>query len=166
MTESDKPIEAVPAEDVEVISDKDIDKPQKDIPIETLVSLRNKGLSFEQIARITGCCKQNVHQRLESIGYSKERLENFKESRADVFAFMQSKLLNSIDNAAIQKMQPYQRIIGTGILYDKERLERGQSTGIIDITTTIRSIEDLSAREKILEAQFRELTEKKKSKAK
>lgn len=153
MAKSDKPIEDVGG---------DIDRPQKDIPIETIISLRNKGLSLDQIAKITGCCKQNVHQRLESVGfgYSRERIGNFKESRADIFAFIQSKLLNSLDDAEIKKLNPYQRIIGTGILYDKERLERGQSTEIIDVTHTINSIEELSNREKILEAEYRLLKQR------
>lgn len=88
MTEnkSDETIKAIPTEDVEVIPPgKNVDKPQKDIPIETLISLRNKGHTLEEIAKIVNCCKQNVHQRLEAIGYSKERVENFKENRADVF---------------------------------------------------------------------------------
>ena len=152
---------AIPDEDVEVIPPgKDVDKPQKDIPLETLISLRNKGHSLEEIAKIVKCSKQNVQQRLESFGYSKERVENFKENRADVFAFLQSKILNSIVDAEIEKLNPYQRIVGASILYDKERIERGQSTGRIDIHHVTGSIERLSAQEKILEARYRLFTGK------
>lgn len=158
---SNEIIKAIPIKDDEVNPPgKNVDKPQKDIPIETLISLRNKGHTLEEIAKIVNCCKQNVHQRLDAIGYSKERITNFKENRADVFAFMQSKLLNSIDDAEIKRLNPYQRIVGASILYDKERLEMGQSTARIDIYHVKKTIDQVIAQERILEARYRLLTGK------
>lgn len=153
--------ENIKPEDVKMISpSEDVDKKQKNIPIETLIALKNKGLTLEQIATLAKCSKQNVHQRLEAVGYNKQDLENFKESRADVFAFLQSKLINSIEHAEIKKLNPYQRIVGASILYDKERLELGKSTGRIDIHCVINQIESLTRQEQVLEARYRHLTSK------
>lgn len=163
MPENTKPedvIKTIPAEDVEVLPDRSIDRTQKDIPIETLIALKNKGLTLEQIAKIVKCSKQNIQQRLDAIGYNKQDLENFKETRADVFAFLQSKLINSIEHTKIKKLNPYQRIVGASILYDKERLELGKSTGRIDIHCVINQIESLTRQEQVLEARYRHLTSK------
>ena len=132
----------------------------KNIPIETIIDLRKKNLSIDQIAKIVGCNKSNIWARLEQVGYTPQTLDQFTTNRADIFAFVQSKLLNSLDADAIQKMQPYQRVIALSVLYDKERLERGKSTEIIDITHTISSINELSEREKILEAEYKVLRDK------
>ena len=135
----------------EIISpDCDIDRSHKNIPIETIIEYRNRGLSYTEIAKLTGCSRQNVQQRLETVEYSKEDIENFKKHRGDVFAFLQSKLINSIDSDAIKGMQPYQRIIGASILYDKERLEQGKSTGNINILEVSATIEDLQRQAEVL----------------
>jgi len=135
----------------EIISpDCDIDRSHKNIPIETIIEYRNRGLSYTEIAKLTGCSRQNVHQRLETVEYSKEDLDHFKKHRGDVFAFLQSKLLNSIDSDAIKGMQPYQRIIGASIMYDKERLEQGKSTGNINILEVTATIDDLQRQAEVL----------------
>ena len=135
----------------EIISpDCDIDRSHKNIPIETIIEYRNRGLSYTEIAKLTGCSRQNVQQRLETVEYSKEDIENFKKHRGDVFAFLQSKLINSIDSDAIKGMQPYQRIIGASILYDKERLEQGKSTGNINILEVTATIDDLQREADVL----------------
>ena len=121
----------------------DIDRSRKNIPIESIIEYRNRGLSYTEIAKLTGCSRQNVQQRLETVEYNKEDIENFKKHRGDVFAFLQSKLINSIDSDAIKRMQPYQRIIGASIMYDKERLEQGKSTGNINILEVSATIEEL-----------------------
>src|SRR3990170_5494193 len=110
----------------EIISpDCEIDRSHKNIPIETIIEYRNRGLSYMEIAKLTGCSRQNVQQRLETVEYSKEDLDHFKKHRGDVFAFLQSKLLN-IDMGEIKELNPYQRIVGASIMYDKERLEQGK----------------------------------------
>ena len=132
------------SKDIEIIKpDCDIDRSHKDIPIETIIEYRNKGLTYKEIGKLTGCSRQNIQQRLEIVEYSKEDLENFKKHRGDVFAFMQSKLINSIDLEEIKEMNPYQRIISTGILFDKERLQRGESTENIDVVAANLNIAEL-----------------------
>ena len=66
--------------------------------------------------------------------------EQFKEQRADVLAFYQQKLLNSLTDSDIKRMPPGSRLTGFGILYDKERLERGQSTDNIAVEALIEDL--------------------------
>lgn len=81
-----------------------------------------------QIADAVHCGRQLVHQVLQRYGIEANTLESFKEHRADILAGKQEAILNSIDTDAIKGMPVGQRIMSLGILYDKERLERGQST--------------------------------------
>ncbi len=129
-----------------ILPDCDIDKAPKGIKIESIIEYRNQGLSYGEIAKLTGCSRQNVQQRLEAAEYSKEDLENFKKHRGDAFAHFQSLLLNSLTPEAIKGMPPYQRIIGLSVLYDKERLERGKSTENINIAEVNASLSDLQKR--------------------
>jgi predicted DNA-binding protein YlxM (UPF0122 family) len=124
----DKEIIKINPEDIEIISPVSIDKNRKnkDIPIQTIIEYRNQGLSYGEIAKLTGCSRQNVQQRLDSVEYNKEDLANYKKHRADMFAFIQSKMLNSIDNEEIKRMPVAQRVLCTGILYDKEEKEGGK----------------------------------------
>ena len=123
-----------------------IDRTSKSIPIEIIIQYMSRGLNIVEVAKLCGCSKQNVQQRLKAVAFDKTDFENFKKSRGDVFAFIQSKLLNSIDSEEIKKMPVYQRVVSVGILYDKERLERGLATeridtfAVTDIVTAINSL--------------------------
>jgi predicted transcriptional regulator len=103
----------------------------KNIPIETITELRDKGLSCSQIAKIVGCSKVNVSLRLRYSGYNKGEIKTYKKNRADIFAWMQDKLLSSITEEDIKKTPVGSRILGVAQLYDKERLENDQSSANI-----------------------------------
>ncbi len=126
-----------------------IDRSHKNIKIETIIEYKNRGLGYSEIAKLTGCSRQNVEQRLKTVEYSKEDLENFKNHRKDVFAFLQSKLLNSIDAEEIKELNPLQRIIGAGILFDKEEKLQGTQERI-DTFALNASIEELERRKQEL----------------
>lgn len=119
------------------------DSSNKYIPIEDIIEYCNKGLSYREIGELLGCSKQNISQRLDAIGYAPERLKNFHKNRADIFSFLQSKILNSIDEDAIQKAPLNLKVVSAGILYDKERLERGKSSQNISIVEVQGSIKEL-----------------------
>jgi|GEM_PF-3382772 len=98
------------------------------ITLEEVVPLREKGLSYAQIGKLLGVSKQAVHQLFEKSDFDAGTVERFRKSRGSILAEKQRKLLNSIDDSEIKKMAPRDRILGFGILYDKERLETGRST--------------------------------------
>jgi len=130
------PDEIIPPNDV-------IDRRHKEIPIESIIEYMGKGLNLGEVAKICNCSKQNIQQRLKAVAFDKTDLENFKKRRVDMFAFIQSKLLNSIDLEELKKMPVYQRVVSASILYDKERLESGKSTSNINVAEVQGTIQDL-----------------------
>jgi hypothetical protein len=85
---------------------------------------------------MTGRSKQAVHQRLQPYKDAIENLPAFKENRADIFAIHQQRLLNSLTDDDIKRIPPGSRFTGVGILYDKERLERGESTANVSVLSS------------------------------
>ncbi len=118
------------------------------IPTETLYHYRKKGLSFADIGQLVGLTKQAVHQRLHKEGLADTSLQDFMATRADMFAATQRRILLSIDESVIKAAPLGARTLSVAQLYDKERLERGQSTenvsveGVVTrITTTLADYE-------------------------
>ena len=120
------------------------DTSPKGIPLEKIIELYTKGLSQSEIAKYFNCSRQAINARVSPYLEDLQALPDFKKFRADVLAFHQRRLLNSLDNESIQKASPFQRVGMFGILYDKERLERGESTenvSYIDMTRTRAQME-------------------------
>ena len=96
--------------------------------IETLV---NAGItSPTRIAEIVGVQPNAASYALKryNVQQNVEDLEQFKQHRAEIFAGKQAQILESIDNEDIKKAGLKDRMMALGIIYDKERLERGKST--------------------------------------
>jgi hypothetical protein len=103
----------------------------------------NHGLTYEQIAAIQGTSKQNIHRKIKHLLPTKET-DEYKNNRADILAHTQLRLIKALTDDKIKKMQPRDIIVSYGILYDKERLERGESTENVSIIT--QAISDLQAK--------------------
>ena len=84
--------------------------------------------TMRQLAKYTQSSVSTVHEVLQRYGITRNYIEEFKTNRADIFAGLQSRLISSISEQDIQKAPLGSRILAAAQLYDKERLERGQST--------------------------------------
>ena len=115
----------------------------KFIPIETLIEYANKGLSYPEVAKLVGCSPENVCQRFKTIDYTPERLKDYKKHRADILSHLGSQLINNISHEDIQKAPLGTKVLAYCQLYDKERLERGQSTEIVDLQSVSLDINQL-----------------------
>ena len=110
---------------------------------EKVKRLHAKGLSSAEIAPIVGVHQSTVWRYLDSIDAEKIELNKYKIHRADVFAGLQGKALSLqhkliehlqtdgvlealSDGAKVQLANSINNVFGTA--YDKERLERRQST--------------------------------------
>ena len=101
----------------------------KGIPLYDIIDcIENKNLSITDTAKLLNCTKSNVSERLSSAGYRPNYLEHYKNHRADILASYQQIILNSLTPKDLEKAALSQKIMAYGVLYDKERLERGQST--------------------------------------
>lgn len=100
----------------------------------------NHHLSYKEIAAIQKVSPQAIHQKIKNLLPPAET-ETFKNHRADILAGMQAKLLRELDDERLQKASAYQLVGSFGLLYDKERLERGMSTAnFSSITADIAEI--------------------------
>lgn len=98
----------------------------KNIPIEKLVDLRKKGLTYSQIAAVVGCSKPNVVIRLQGILPELETIEDFKSSKADIIANNQRRVLNQLTTAKLEKSSAYQLVGMFSLLHETEQKERGK----------------------------------------
>jgi hypothetical protein len=120
----------------------------------TITDLANKGLNSCQIARATGLHSSSIRRFLDKIQPEFQALTDFKANRADALATLQGKnlaiqerLLTKLeDEGLLAELTPTQ-LTGIifalnsqhGTLFDKERLERGQSS--YNISTVSRMID-------------------------
>ena len=122
-------------------------------PIAKFIDLRLKGLSYREIAAIIGCSEANVSDRLQPYLQSITHLDAIKRHRADTLAVVGDTVLSSLSGADIRKASGYQKIGMYGILYDKERLERGQSSVNISVVDLTQSLAEITQQREELEAQ-------------
>lgn len=107
----------------------------KNTPFETIVKLKEKypNISAKNLGKLVGISPQAVIQMFGRHGINFKTgqvtaLEEYKINRADIFAVKQIECLEHIDHARLKKASARDLAIVLGTLYDKERLERGQST--------------------------------------
>ena len=105
----------------------------KNIPIESMLEYRKKGLTHADIAAIIGCDRSNVSRRLQPYKDDLDTLDLYKHHRADIIAIKGKQILNNITPDKIQKASAYQLTGMYSILFDKERLEREQSTANVSV---------------------------------
>ncbi len=107
-----------------------------------VVELAEQGLKTVDIAKHQGVAPSTIFRFLQQNQPERQALEVFKKDRGDVFARLsmkslglQDKILETFDDALVATLKPHEKgsllhalNIQAGTLYDKERLERGQST--------------------------------------
>ena len=104
-------------------------------------NLHRRGFSVPEIAKQQGVAPSTVRRLMERLKPELEAVEAFKQNRADVLAKIQGKslelqerIIDSLDEGVVAALTPGQKghlLIAlnsqAGTLFDKERLERGQS---------------------------------------
>ena len=89
-------------------------------------------MSQAAIARRVGCSEANVSGVLKTYlqAVSVEELQDFQQSKADIYDTLQHRILASLTEAKIAKAGLTESVTAAAILEDKARLVRGQATGI------------------------------------
>jgi DNA-binding Xre family transcriptional regulator len=130
------------------------------VSLESVVSMRKRGLSFTEIGKLSGgISKQAVSQLMRRHGVDAGTLEAFKSGKADILHSKQAILLNSITEADVAKMKNVRdKAVAFGILYDKCRLEEGLSTNNVISWSAIVSASQQPP-EKVIEVSAEEVTE-------
>lgn len=112
-------------------------------------------LTHSQIAKLNNCDRTTVSKILSKYAIDREKLEEFKNHRADILAGLQQRIALSITDEEIKKAPTQVKSMMFGVFFDKERLERGQST---DITVNVDAVRAIQERKAELERRIRELT--------
>jgi len=94
------------------------------------LELRMKhNMSYGQIGTQLGVSGESVRKALKKVGADHAPLRQaFQENKAEVLELLQLRIVKSIDDEQIKKMAPRDKFVAIGILHDKIRLERNQST--------------------------------------
>jgi IS30 family transposase len=112
-----------------------------------VLELKAKGMNDSEIARNQGVAQSTIGRFLLSVSKEAEHVEAFKAGRADILASLQAKsldlqqrIVDSLTDGDLALLSPAQKggmltslNIMHGTLYDKERLERGQSTANVSL---------------------------------
>lgn len=112
---------------------------QPAISDQAMIALRDCNQSNRQIAVIAKVHHQTVARILKRLT-PRNSTELYKNHRADILAEMQRKFLRFVDTAAIKKMIASRGLTDFGIIYDKERIERGQNDSNIKPMVTINVV--------------------------
>ena len=124
------------------------------IDLDKAIQFRLKGLSYDEIAAIFHVSKSAVCQRLN--GYISEHIDipGFLKHEAEILAGKRAEILNSLTVPQLKTATPYQRVGMYGILFDKERLLRGQSTQNIAYADMSRDLNEMDREIHKLEAEL------------
>lgn len=117
--------------------------------------LKAPTLSHGQIATLNNCDRTTVSKILSKYAIDQEKLEEFKNHRADILAGLQQRIALAITDDEIKKAPAQVKSMMFGVFYDKERLERGQAT---DISVNVDAVKAIQERRAELERRIRELT--------
>jgi IS30 family transposase len=107
-----------------------------------VLELSEQGLSTADIAKHQQVAPSTIFRFLQQTQPERLALEAFKKERGDVFSRLsaksldlQEKIIDTFDDGLVAALTPSQKSgllmtlnVQAGTLYDKERLERGQST--------------------------------------
>jgi hypothetical protein len=94
--------------------------------VQKAIQLKQQGNSYKEISKILGCSPQNIHQKIKDL-IPKSDTEKYIAERADILAKKNQKVLEYLDDEKLKKSTAMQIASIYGILYDKERIERGLS---------------------------------------
>lgn len=100
-----------------------------------------------EIAEKTGVTPQAASQQLSQYIKDVTALDDYKKNRADILADTQRRVLSAMSDSDIKKASGKDKALMYGIFYDKERLERGESTsnmaGIIKVLRVADSVDQV-----------------------
>jgi len=111
-------------------------------------------LTQAQIAKLHSIDDTTVCKILKQYNIDYKQTQDFIKNRADIFAGLQRKIIESISPEDLQKAPLQVKAMAMGVLYDKERLERGQAT---EITVNFDAIRAIKERARDVEAKIKAL---------
>ena len=85
-------------------------------------------LSQRELAKELGVSRNTVAKALAKVSDYKEEIDLFRKQRGDILDEKQALILRAIDSKKVGEAKLRDLAVAAGILFDKNRLERGLST--------------------------------------
>ena len=104
-------------------------------------------LSYEKIGKMVGRDKSNIARALQRYGIESEKVEQYKDFRADYLAGVQDKMLEAVSKKDMEKVSVRDLSVSYGILFDKERLQRGLSTQNTSLASMVEVVDKRQRKE-------------------
>ena len=113
---------------------------QRRVDKEKALAMVKGGLTQTAVAEYYGVTRDAISKLIKRTEANKDIIDKYRENKAQIMEGIQVELLSAVSEAPIKEKQSL--IVGAGILEDKIRLERGQSTvnTTVDIRMLIASI--------------------------
>lgn len=117
---------------------KKIDTLPRGISLKDILDNLTLTRSLTKTARILGCSKQNINQRLKANNIDIDIYLDFKDTKTQHYESLQARLLRTLDTESLKKAPVGSKILALCQLEDKVRLLQGH---IVDISihTEIRA---------------------------
>ncbi len=119
---------------------------QKGISLESILGYRAMGMNGPEIARLLGCTKETIYWHLNRFKATIEAHKIVEPKKTNWLAMSHSRALLAYNSLSIEEQKGKEGVnIATqiGILADKERLYKGESTQNISVQQQIQHIENL-----------------------
>jgi len=128
------------------------------VDIDRALRLRSvNGLSYAEIGEILGVSRQAVQKRVKPLlGDSSNDVHAFKKYKSDIVHAKQLEVMKALTPAKLKEASAFQLTGMFGILYDKARLEDGESTANVDVHTKVEEIKGNDAEMARLRAMLAE----------
>lgn len=134
------------------------EKAQGRVDVGKALELLLRGCSYSEIGRMMNVSPQAVHKRMArfiAILDDPDIVRQFDSNMDMMLSGSMVKLLSAaVDDAKIKKSSTYQLAASFGILFDKQRLVRGQSTANVDYGGMAGRAEEIAAEIRALEARL------------
>ena len=128
------------------------------VDVSQAVNLKyNHHLSYKEVGKILGVTPQAVHNRIKHLLPTPDT-KYYQDHRADILSHIQLQLLGELDADRLKKAPAGSLVLAACQLYDKERLERGQSTANADMRVLSTTLQELEAQERELKRSLGDLS--------
>jgi hypothetical protein len=126
------------------------DNQRDPISLAKLIDLRNRKLTYKQIAKLCDCSLQSVWERLQAFKESLETVDDYKRRRADVYTVVESALVNSLSGKDIKTASLATKVQAIDTIYKIGRLEEGKATAHVAYVDMTRSLDSLDQEDQAL----------------
>ena len=125
------------------------------IDIDKAIELRLKGVTLADIGARFGVTKQSAQEALAPYVSAEDiDMETWKKNRADLIAHKGATVLSRLTADSLKGASPKDLALTFGILYDKERLERGlstQNTAVVLASAVLEADKKTAAEEVVID---------------